>query len=207
MLITRVTPKLARLDIQAKHSAPALLDEYYPIELTVVNLEQEEVKTFLNAEIVTDTSSNSVDSENFITLDPTTTSVSNLKDIDIGVIPAGESVVKIIYVLGKKSHLPRTLHLTVYYASTSSVPSTPYPARGWIEKKEDFRIHFIAPFSFSFDISQQSESVYKRKSENSMERVEKYFLIAKITTTSPCEILVSGIELISVKFTELIVSL
>ncbi|PKC06517.1 hypothetical protein RhiirA5_419462 [Rhizophagus irregularis] len=193
----KVTQKLARLDIQAKHSAPALLDEYYPIELTVVNLEHEEVKTFLNAEIVTDAPSNPVDSEDFITLDPTITAnvTNNLKDIDIGIIPAGESVVKIVYVLGKKSNLPRTLHLTVYYSSTSSVPSTPYPARGWIEKKEDFRIHFIAPFSFSFNTSQQSESIFERKSEISMERVEKYFLVAKITTTSPCEILVSDIDL------------
>src|SRR6266542_1024216 len=104
--------KIARLDIQAKHSAPALLDEHYPIELTVVNLEQEEVKAFLNAEVVTD-ASNSTDSEDFITLDPTaTTNVSNnLKDIDLGVIPTGESVVKIVYVLGKKSSSSRSLHL------------------------------------------------------------------------------------------------
>ncbi|GBC06239.1 hypothetical protein RclHR1_06700003 [Rhizophagus clarus] len=193
----KATQKLARLDIQAKHSAPALLDEYYPIELTVVNSEQDDVKTFLNAEIVTDVPSNSENSEDFITLDPTTTTnvSNNLRDIDIGIIPSGESVVKIIYVLGKKSNLPRTLHLTVYYASTNSVPSTPFPSRGWIEKKEDFRIHFITPFNFSFNISQQSESICKRKSENSMERVERYFLVAKITTTSPCEILVTDIDL------------
>jgi hypothetical protein len=67
----KVTQKLAKLDIQAKHSAPALLDEHYPIELTIVNLEQEEVKAFLNTEIVADEQSNSTDSEDFITLDPT----------------------------------------------------------------------------------------------------------------------------------------
>jgi hypothetical protein len=193
------------LDIQAKHSAPALLDEHYPIELTIVNLEQEEVKAFLNAEFVTDASSNSMDSEDFITLDPTTNVSNNLKDVDIGVIPPGESVVKIIYVLGKKSSSSRTLHLTVYYASTSSVPSTPFPtARGWIEKKEDFRIHFIAPFNFSFNISQQSESSGKENSGDPLERVERHLLVAKIATTSPWEILVSDIDLILVKIHEFI---
>ena len=206
MVYFRITQKLANLDIQAKHSAPALLDEYYPIELTIVNLEQEEVKAFLNTEIVTDEPSNLTDSEDFITLDPTINVSNSLKDIDIGVIPAGESVVKIVYVLGKKSNLSRTLHLTVYYASTSSIPSTPFPSRGWIEKKEDLRIHFIAPFVFSFNISPQSESYGKESSSgNSLERVERHLLVAKIITSSPWEISVSDIDLILVKTNKFII--
>jgi hypothetical protein len=195
------------LDIQAKHSAPALLDEHYPIELTIVNLEQEEVKAFLNTEIVTDEPLNPTDSEDFITLDPTINVSNNLKDINIGVIPAGESVVKIVYVLGKKSNLSRTLHLTVYYALTSSVPSTPFPSRGWIEKNEDLRIHFIAPFVFSFNITPQSESYSKESgSGSSLERIERHLLVAKIITSSPWEISVSDIDLILVNLIYIIYS-
>ncbi|CAG8550412.1 7506_t:CDS:10 [Funneliformis caledonium] len=192
----KVIQKLAKLDIQAKHSAPALLDEHYPIEITIVNLEQEEVKAFLNAEVVTDAPPNSIDSEDFITLNPTTNSSNNLKDIDIGILPAGESVVKMVYVLGKKSNFSRTLHLTVYYASTSSVPSAPPPTQGWIEKREDLRIHFVSPFTFSFNISPQSEEFCKGSSINPLERVERYLLVAKITTTSPWEISVYDIDLV-----------
>ncbi|CAI2164898.1 20189_t:CDS:10 [Funneliformis geosporum] len=192
----KVMQKLAKLDIQAKHSAPALLDEHYPIEITIVNLEQEEVKAFLNAEVVTDAPPSSIDSEDFITLNPTTNSSNNIKDIDIGIIPAGESAVKMVYVLGKKSNFSRTLHLTVHYASTSSVPSAPPPSQGWIEKREDLRIHYISPFTFSFNISPQIEEFCKESSINLLERIEKYLLVAKITTTSPWEISVHDIDLV-----------
>ncbi|CAG8556735.1 2174_t:CDS:10, partial [Cetraspora pellucida] len=50
----KVTQKQAKLDIKVNHSAPALLDEHYPIQLTILNLESEDIKAMLNAELISD---------------------------------------------------------------------------------------------------------------------------------------------------------
>ncbi|CAJ0906585.1 12692_t:CDS:10 [Entrophospora sp. SA101] len=61
--ILKVTKKPPKLEIKANFSNPVLLDEYYPIELVVTNLESED-------------------------LDPASNGLNSLKDIDLDIIPA-----------------------------------------------------------------------------------------------------------------------
>ncbi|CAJ0760342.1 3355_t:CDS:10 [Entrophospora sp. SA101] len=162
--ILKVTKKPPKLEIKANFSNPVLLDEYYPIELVVTNLESEDVKAFMNIDIIND-----------------------LKDIDLDIIPAGQSCVKTIYIIGKKTINFRTLHLVVK----------------WIEKKEEIKVSFIEPFTVSYSIVPQIEEIKHEKdatnSENSpvvIKRIDRHLLTAKITSNGPWDLLVTGIDLV-----------
>ncbi|KAF0525068.1 Gryzun, putative trafficking through golgi-domain-containing protein [Gigaspora margarita] len=186
----KVTQKQAKLDIKVNHSAPALLDEHYPIQLTILNLEPEDIKAVLKAELISDLQ----ESEDVI-FDSNLNTTNHLKEVDLGVISSNESYVKTIYIIGKKTTNLRTLRLTVLYSTSSLIPSTPTPIQNWIEKREDIRIPFIAPFSVSFNISPQGEEFGNAREISSLDRIERHFLVAKITSIGPWDICVSGIEL------------
>ncbi|CAG8557135.1 1723_t:CDS:10 [Racocetra persica] len=187
----KVTQKQAKLDIKVVHSAPALLDEHYPIQLSILNLEPEDIKAVLNAELISD----SQESEDVV-FDSNLNVTNHLKDIDLGVISSNGSCVKTIYIIGKKFTNMRTLRLTVLYSTSSLIPLTPTPIQNWIEKSEEFRIPFIAPFSVVFNISPQGEEFGNVRETSSLDRIERHFLVAKITSVGPWDICVSGIDLI-----------
>ncbi|KAG9304758.1 hypothetical protein G9A89_003932 [Geosiphon pyriformis] len=191
----KVTQKSAKVEIQVNHHSPALLDEHYQIELVILNLESEDVKVILNAELV------SLDFEvldAYVTSDPAVIGRQSLNEIDVGIVPAGESSIQKIYVFGEKFPIPRTLHISVWYASATSIPPTPPPTSGWIEKEEELRIPFILPFEVSFSSFPQYQGVsfYKLPDGESYGKLEKQLLVAKIISTGPWDIRVSGIDLI-----------
>ncbi|CAG8465752.1 3204_t:CDS:10 [Diversispora eburnea] len=173
----------AKLDIKVKYQAPALLDEYFPIELTMVNLESDDIKALFHAEIV---------------LDPSHNGTNHLKNIDFGIIPTNGSLVKTIFVIGKKSTNIRDLNFGIYYAFVSSLPQSLPPSQGWIEKRMEIRLSFITPFSINFNISPQGERfVQTKKLQKSHHRkIEKYLLKARISNTCPWDINVSAIDLV-----------
>ncbi|CAG8514102.1 18433_t:CDS:10 [Dentiscutata erythropus] len=188
--LIKITQKQAKLDIKVNHSAPALLDEHYPIQLTILNLESEDIKAILKAELISD----SQESEDVI-FDSNLNTTNHLKETDLGVISSNGSCVKTIYIIGKKSTNLRTLRLTILYSTSSLIPSTPTPIQNWIEKREDIRIPFIAPFSVSFNIYPQEEFGNVRET-SSLDRIERHFMVAKIASIGPWDICVSGIDLI-----------
>ncbi|CAG8535107.1 12218_t:CDS:10, partial [Acaulospora colombiana] len=191
----KITQKQAKLDIKAKHLAPAFLDEYYPIELTIVNMESEDVKAIFNAELVSEIH----ELEDRVVLDYNSSGASYLKDIDFGVIPANGSFVKTVYVLGKKHLGIRTLNLVIWYSFISSSPRASSSAQDWIEKRKDIRIPFIAPFSVAFNISSLGEEFGQdnlSQNKSSYERIERYLLVAKISSIGPWDIEVSAIDLV-----------
>ncbi|CAG8498132.1 7467_t:CDS:10 [Ambispora gerdemannii] len=193
----KITHKRAKVEIQVKHHSPALLNEHYPIELTILNLEAEDVKVVLNAELV------SIDFEGsyaYLTSDPAEKGKQSLNEIDIGIIPAGQSSIKIIYIYGEKFSITRTLRLSIWYASALGIPTTLPPTQGWIEKDEELRIPFIIPFDASFSLVSQHKGIRQKGDEyvnkESLERLERYLLVSRITSSGPWDIIVSGVDLI-----------
>ncbi|CAG8562050.1 3931_t:CDS:10 [Ambispora leptoticha] len=197
----KITHKRAKVDIQVKHHSPALLNEHFPIELTILNLEAEDVKVVLNVELV------SIDFEGsfaYLTTDITEEGKQSLNGIDVGIIPAGQSSIKVVYIFGEKLPITRTLHLSIWYASASGIPTTLPPTQGWIEKDEELRIPFIVPFDVSFSLISQykgikqksgNNDVNKRDEQESFERLERHLLVSKITSSGPWDIIVSGVDL------------
>ncbi|RHZ80693.1 hypothetical protein Glove_132g6 [Diversispora epigaea] len=189
-----VTQKQAKLDIKVKHQAPALLDEYYPIELTIVNLESDDIKAMFHAEFTSEMH----DSEDRIVLDPSHNGTNHLKNINFGIIPANGSLVKTIFVIGKKNTNIRDLNFRIWYAFVSSIPQSLPPSQDWIEKRMEIRLSFITPFSIKFNISPQGERFVQTKKLQKLhhEKVEKYLLEAKISNICPWDINVSTIDLV-----------
>ncbi|CAG8671699.1 3712_t:CDS:10, partial [Acaulospora morrowiae] len=191
----KVTQKQAKLEIKAKHLAPALLDEYYPIELTINNMESEDIKAIFHVGLFSDIN----DSEDRVVLDYNSSDTIHLKDIDLGVIIANGSLVKTIYILGKKHAGARVLNLVIWYSFVSSIPQASPPTQDWIEKRKDIRLSFVSPFSVTFSISLLGQEFGQDNVVNiksSRERIERHLLVAKISSIGPWDIVVSAIDLI-----------
>lgn len=87
----------------------------------------------------------------------------------------------------------------MWYAITSSLPTHPPPAQGWIEKQEDIRIQYTLPFDITFaSIPQNALPEYHNKHQAiSIDRIDRYHLIARVENASPWILDVGSVELVT----------
>ncbi|KAI8364823.1 Gryzun, putative trafficking through golgi-domain-containing protein [Choanephora cucurbitarum] len=179
-----IMQKPPSIDIKFEHSAPALLDELFKLNVIIKSSEDEPIEATLHVDMKN--TEGSID-EDYVTFSPEITAEAT-QQFDIGCIQPHTSLSKAIYLHGGKAAGSRLIHVTVKYTLAGKDSSQ------MVEKSEPIRIPFIAPFDVNFELCAQSKKPQISMSP-SLERSERWLLVAAIRCSSTWDLDIKHVEL------------
>ncbi|KAI7905331.1 Gryzun, putative trafficking through golgi-domain-containing protein [Cokeromyces recurvatus] len=162
-----IMQKPPSIDLTFEHAAPAILDELFKVDMTMTNLETESIEAILCVEI-----KNSESTVNDDIMFTTEEHDTEEKEISLGIINPGESIIKPIYIRGRLVIGSRLVNVTIKYTIVGKTTK-------YVEKSESLRIPFIAPFDVNFELCAQTERL-KESMAPILERSERWLLVASI---------------------------
>ncbi|CAO3595427.1 unnamed protein product [Absidia cylindrospora] len=179
-------PPSATLSIQS--SAPALLDELFPLEVTLTNDEPTAIVVTLHVEMK---NAEGQVKEDYIafTMDDKTPKQA-IGEVELGQVDPSQSVTKTVYLYGSRLTGSRLITLTARYSSVGSLDAL-------VEKAESIRIPFVTPFDTNFEVCAQNEAT-KTTMESVLpntSQTEKWLLVTSIRCCSTWDLLIDRIEL------------
>ncbi|GAB5589072.1 hypothetical protein Unana1_03972 [Umbelopsis nana] len=183
-----ITQQPSKLVINSKHYPPALVDEHYPVSVTLTNEESASVEAIIRVEIKAIESQDLGDKLKLLPTDDDQSATSIL-DIDIGQIDANGSKEQTLYVVGRTTPLSRILNISVRYKPCSSNQES------YFEKHETLKIHYNKAFEIKFHTHEQ-ESNYESGLDfpPNLEVKERLLVIAAVRCTSPWNLQVVSID-------------
>ncbi|KAI7870632.1 Gryzun, putative trafficking through golgi-domain-containing protein [Spinellus fusiger] len=182
----KIQQKPPRIQLSLQHTAPALLDEYFEMSVTITSEETEIIHVSLHVEIK-NTEGQVGDYVWFKTSDNALHSQSHT--IEVGPIEPGTSATFPFYLYASQMAGIRTIDLKADYAMSSADKTATAPR---MQKSESVQIPFVAPFDCLFEVCAQSESVQKTVPFG-LERSEKWLMIAALQCCSPWELDVESV--------------
>ncbi|KAI8355688.1 Gryzun, putative trafficking through golgi-domain-containing protein [Blakeslea trispora] len=179
-----IMQKPPSIDIKFEHSAPALLDELFKLNVVIKSSENEPIQATVYADMKN--TEGPID-EDYITFSPEISAKAS-QNLDVGCIQPHTSVSRAVYLHGSKAAGSRLIHVTVKYTLAGRDSSQ------IVEKVESVRIPFIAPFDVNFELCAQSKKPQASISPN-LERSERWLLVAAIRCSSTWDLEIKHVEL------------
>ncbi|KAG0190503.1 hypothetical protein DFQ28_001976 [Apophysomyces sp. BC1034] len=184
----RIMQRPPRVELTTKHNAPALLDEYFKLGVTVTSQESEPIDVTLHVEIknvegqVTD---------DYVAVSDDESEQLAAQDIVVGRIEPNQSIIQDVYLHGGAVSGSRLINLTVRYVLASTEKESDI---NFVEKHEQIRIPFVAPFDTSFELHAQSEKVEASLSPD-LSKAEKWLMVAAIQCCSTWDLDILNVQL------------
>ncbi|ORX60381.1 hypothetical protein DM01DRAFT_1380727 [Hesseltinella vesiculosa] len=147
----RIMQRPPLVDLTTFSSAPALLDEYFPLTIVLTSQEDEPIDATLHIDV------KNVEGqvqEDFITFNVGQPGESS-GEISLGQLQPGASLSNTVYLFGSRLAGSRLVTLTARYSSVSS------HGQAVMEKQESIRIPFMNPFDANFSVCEINEITNK----------------------------------------------
>jgi len=209
----RVIKRQPEIKITTKHDQTAFIDEVFPIELEINNVESENIHAYLSV-ICTDC----VISDNTNDINkPLEQMKETLEYINIGTIEGGQSIKKMIYIFNSNDIGNKELKIKIEYfienkdSKPQLLPSPKYYSKSY-EEMIDFKIAFEISTNVIFQNQYQPfeqeeqyqyellEGDYESEDEEIIEyntnKIEYYKLEVTIYTNNVCKFDIDTMELI-----------
>jgi len=202
------------IKISTKHDQTAFIDEVFPLELEISNIESENIHAYLSV-ICTDC----IISDNTNEINqPIEQMKETLEYINIGTIEGGQSIKKMIYIFNSNDIGNKELKVKVEYfienkeAKPQLLPSPKYYSKSYeemIEFKIAFEISTNVIFQNQYQPFEQEEPIYNYEAleeesesedeeliEYSINKIEYYKLEVTIYTNNVCKFDIDTMELV-----------
>ncbi|KAI8343321.1 Foie gras liver health family 1-domain-containing protein [Chlamydoabsidia padenii] len=178
----RIMQRPPCVSLYMDYSAPALLDELFPLKVTLTSNESTTIDVTLGVEIK--------NVEGQVENQPTTKHHLGTGEIQLGQVEPGQSVDKTVYLYGSRISGSRLITLTARYRFVGNEDAL-------AEKTESVRIPFVTPFDTSFEICTQNELPVSTTDLvlPSTLRSEKRLVIASIRCCSTWDLMIDKLEL------------
>ncbi|ORX82554.1 hypothetical protein BCR32DRAFT_267562 [Anaeromyces robustus] len=210
----RIIKRQPEIKIMTKHDHVAFIDEIFPIELEILNAENENIHAYLSVMCI-----DCVITENINEINkPLEQMKETLEYINIGVIPGGQSIKKMIYIFNSNDIGNKELKVKVEYfienkeTKTQLLPSPKYYSKSY-DEMIDFKIAFeistnvifqnqYQPFeqeepTYSLDLyDEEIESEDEELIEYNTNKIEYYKLEVTMYTNNVCKCDIDVMELI-----------
>ncbi|KAI9481008.1 MAG: Gryzun, putative trafficking through golgi-domain-containing protein [Benjaminiella poitrasii] len=168
-----ILQKPPSIDLKFEHTAPALLDELFQLNVTMTSSETEPIEAILCAEIKNSEAIVIDDYIKFTTEEEETEENSSIKEMNVGLINPGESITKAIYLHSGIVTGSRLVNVTIKYNTVGR------DIAQYVEKSESLRIPFVAPFDVNFELCAQAEKLAKMSAPD-LKKSERWLMVAFI---------------------------
>ncbi|KAI8082919.1 Foie gras liver health family 1-domain-containing protein [Halteromyces radiatus] len=190
----RIMQRPPCVNLTMKYSAPALLDETFPLTITLTSDESEIIDVTLHVEMKNVEGQVDEDYATFMVNDqPITTKQQAINELHLGHVKPNQSIDKTVYLYGSRLTGSRLITLTARYSSVGS------STNALTEKSEAIRIPFVTPFDTNFEVCAQNE-----KPDSNMEPYlpnttasEKWLIVASVRCCSTWDLAIDKVEFVA----------